>query len=183
MRADIVALAARPSPNSKTTRILQSILDAIKKEQTAITTYLGELSTVADRLRVASCRTEMDDLSRNLLDAIEQASVFVVGVSMKPQTGYPALLRHMFEMADPTLLAGKPIILVKSHCNTQNHQPSETELEMFLSNFGFALVSEFRLTSTEMLTGLSSGDRRLELAIESVKERFAPTYPRLVSRT
>lgn len=169
MTRQIVAISTRPSLNSKTSRVLRRIGSLLGTKH--VPCEPEELSDFDVGLRSASCRVQLPEESAAFLDRVEHADGLVIGVSMKSPAGYPALLRHLFEMADPSCLREKPVAVLKAHCNTPEQTRWETEFDLFIANFGFQQVAALRLSSKEMLAGIDLTDTRLRRLVEKIQPR------------
>lgn len=160
----IAGLSTRPYPKSKTSAATKSAIQSIGNTFNCKAVFF-ELSEVEPSLRAASYRIQLGGPAKSALDAIEQSGLLIVGMSVRAPKGYPAMLRYLLEMADPTAIRRKPTILVETHCNVPVAQSGELETRMLMGTFGLDVIADIRLSSRELLKGILPGDERMVDAV------------------
>ena len=163
----IAALSTRPQASSKTSAIIQNLIQSVD-ELFSLNSDFFELSEISASLRAASFRVELGGAAKCALDSIEQSKLLIVGVSVKAPTGYPALLRYLFEMADPTALRGKSTVLIETHCNASTAQSTELDIDMLMRSFGLNVQSNMRVSSRDLLRGVIPGDGRVQAIVDAL---------------
>jgi len=170
----IAGFSARPHPKSKTSAALKAVIASIE-QSFGFDSAFFELSEIGASLRASSCRVGIEGPAKEALDTIEQADLLLIGLSVKAPTGYPAMLRYLFEMADPAALRLKPTLLVETHCNVAAVQSVELEANMLLRAFGLQFVADIRFSSRELLQGVEPDDERISNAISALYNLGFPT--------
>jgi NAD(P)H-dependent FMN reductase len=163
----IAALSTRPQACSKTSAIIQNLIQSVD-ELFGLNSDFFELSELSASLRAASFRVELAGPAKYALDSIEQSKLLIVGISVKAPTGYPALLRYLFEMADPAALRGKSTVLIETHCNASTAQGTELDIHMLMRSFGLNVLSDMRVSSRELLRGVIPGDGRIQAIVDAL---------------
>jgi FMN reductase len=108
-KPDIVGLAGSFSVPSRTRNLVE---EAVART----VAYFGGRSKIFDLSQLgadfAGART-LDDITgsgREVVDAIVNAKALIVGTPIY-KGSYPGLFKHLFDLIDPTALAGKPVLL------------------------------------------------------------------------
>jgi NAD(P)H-dependent FMN reductase len=163
----IAALSTRPQAGSRTSAVMQNLIQSVD-ERFSLNSDFFELSELSASLRAASFRVELAGPAKYALDSIEQSKLLIVGISVKATTGYPALLRYLFEMADPTALRAKSTLLIETHCNAATAQGTELDIHMLMRSFGLNVLSNMRVSSRELLQGVMPGDGRVQAIVDAL---------------
>lgn len=163
----IAALSTRPQAGSRTSAVIQNLIQSVD-ERFSLNSDFFELSELSASLRAASFRVELAGPAKYALDSIEQSKLLIVGISVKAPTGYPALLRYLFEMADPTALRAKSTLLIETHCNAATAQGTELDIHMLMRSFGLNVLSNMRVSSRELLQGVMPGDGRVQAIVDAL---------------
>lgn len=173
----VVGLSTRPQIGSKTSAVIHNLISSVE-DSFALNSDCFELSELSGSLRAASFRTELGGLAKDALDKIERSDLLVIGISVKTPTGYPALLRYLFEMADPAALRGKPTLLVETHSNNPTQKCTELEIDMLMQSFGLNVVSNIRISSGELLHDvISDVGRTQEMIATLYRSGLNPVTP------
>ncbi|MDR6636129.1 NAD(P)H-dependent FMN reductase [Phyllobacterium sp. 1468] len=163
----ISALSTRPQAGSRTSAVVQDLIQSVD-ELFGFNSGFFELADLSASLRAASFRVELAGSAKSAIDSIEQSKLLIIGVSVKVPTGYPALLRYLFEMADPTALRGKSTLLVETHCNAYTAQSTELDIDMLMRSFGLNVLSTMRISSRDLLQGVVPGDGKFQAVVDAI---------------
>ncbi|MFC6742474.1 FMN reductase [Methylobacterium tardum] len=109
-RPRLVGLSANLQRPSKT----RTLVDAVLREasaQAALDARILDFADAGPGLGAAWSRDQLAPAARSVLAAIEEADGLVVG-SPVYKGAYTGLFKHLFDLADPAALAGKPVAIV-----------------------------------------------------------------------
>ena len=109
-RPRLVGLSANVQRPSKT----RTLVDAVLHEACTRASFDGRIFDFVDAgpgLGAAWTRDQLPLPARRVLEAIEEADGLVVG-SPVYKGAYTGLFKHLFDLVDPSALAGKPVAIV-----------------------------------------------------------------------
>lgn len=106
----IVGISGNVKAPSRTSALLASVLKRIE-ERTELSPHHIDLAAKAPVLFRALRSDQLDEEGREIVSAIENADVLVVG-SPVYRASYSGALKHLFDLVDFRALIGKPVVLV-----------------------------------------------------------------------
>jgi NAD(P)H-dependent FMN reductase len=95
-----------------------------------------ELFEIDESLRAAPFRTALDGLARRALSRVENADALIVGAPTTGAGSYPGLLHHFFDLADPALMRGKPVVVVATGSLGVNPRLVKLQLRLLFRSLG-----------------------------------------------
>lgn len=133
-RPRLVGLSANVQRPSKT----RTLVDAVLHEACAQAAFDGRIFDFVDAgsgLGAAWTRDQLPLPAHRVLDAIEEADGLVVG-SPVYKGAYTGLFKHLFDLVDPTALAGKPVAIVATGGGTRHALVVEHAFRPLFGFFG-----------------------------------------------
>lgn len=138
----IVGLTGDPSGDRRLDAAVRAALAGV--EEIARGATLLDYADVGDAIRAARFRSQLTGLARSRLEALEAAPGLVVGVPIERGT-VPGQFKHLFDLADPEQLRGKPsVVLVHRHAR-DDATAVRRHVEFLVESFGLDLVHEIVL--------------------------------------
>ena len=107
---EIVGLAGNFTRPSKTRGFVASIADEVARRQ-GLQAATFDIVDLGESFRTANWAAELDEHARDIFRQVSAAKLLVVG-SPTYKGSYTGLLKHFFDLLDPTALKGKPLLLL-----------------------------------------------------------------------
>ncbi|MBN9022788.1 MAG: FMN reductase [Rhizobiales bacterium] len=105
----IVGLSGNLARPSRTRLLVREILDSVEARGLG-RTVLHDLVDAAPELGAAIRRDDLPAAPERVIAAIEQADALVVATPVY-KAAYTGLFKHLFDLIDPRMLEGRPVIL------------------------------------------------------------------------
>ncbi|WP_181703139.1 NADPH-dependent FMN reductase [Chthonobacter albigriseus] len=117
-------------------------------------------------VRSARFRTELDDSTHQFLSAIESADALVIGIPFE-RGSIPGVFKHLFDLADPDALAGKPVLTVARSPADAQLSAFHRHVSLFLESIGAKTVEPTLLFDKDEVGRDGTADIRLADKISS----------------
>jgi FMN reductase len=134
MTKRIVGVSGSLSLNSKTQRLVETIVDAAARHTGARTTVIP-LLPLAPLLTAAHSRAELATELRAAFEAVETADLLVVGSPVYKGT-YTGLFKYFFDFIDRTALQGHAVALTATGGGDRHALVVEHQLRPLFGFFG-----------------------------------------------
>jgi FMN reductase len=114
---------------------------------------------------------DLDEQARDILDRVVAADVLVVG-SPTYKGSYTGLFKHFFDLVDPTVLRGKPVLLVATGGGERHALIVEHQLRPLFGFFeAFTLPTAVYASERDFVDGVLASEAirtRVGLAVDDV---------------
>ena len=108
----IVAFSGSYSKPSKTFSLVENIAKNAAERHGSIVQYY-DMKDLGSSLGLAQRVSDLDEHAKKIIDAMANADALIIG-SPVYKGSYPGLFKHFFDLLDPAMLYGKPILLAAS---------------------------------------------------------------------
>lgn len=130
--------------------------------------------------RVANWAKELDEQASAILQKVKDAELVVVGTPTF-KGSYTGLLKHFFDLIDPSALRGKPVLLTATGGGERHSLIVEHQLRPLFGFFeSFALPTAIYATERDFVDGAIASDaviaRVAQAVDESARALLAPQY-------
>ncbi len=132
MALKIIGLSGSVSRPSRTTSLVREILARFADDD-RWETRLIEFADAAPQLFTALARPQLQGKSAEIVSAVEQADLLVVGTPVY-RASYTGALKHLFDLVHHQYFSGKPVILAATGGTPLHGLVTEHELRPL---FGF----------------------------------------------
>jgi FMN reductase len=146
MTVKVLGLSGNVARPSRTTSLIRRILEAVEAK-TAISAGLIELAEDAPNLFLALTRGQLQGRAAQVVQAVEEADLLVVGTPVY-RASYTGALKHLFDLVDHEALAGKPVLLAATGGTPLHGLVTEHQLRPLLGFFN-ALTLPTAVYATE----------------------------------
>ncbi len=164
MTVKLLGLSGSVANPSRTTSLIRRILAAVE-QATGVSGGLIELAEDAPNLFSALTRGQLAGRAAQVVRAVEEADLLVVGTPVY-RASYTGALKHLFDLVDHEAFAGKPVILAATGGTALHGLVTEHQMRPL---FGFlnALTLPTTLYATEMdFTGYHLSNPKIIARIE-----------------
>lgn len=161
----IVAFSGSYNKPSKTFSLVENIAkNAAERHGSAVQYY--DMQDLGSSLGLAQHVNDLDEHAKKIIDAMANADALIIG-SPVYKGSYPGLFKHFFDLLDPAMLYGKPILLAASGGGQRHALMVEHQLRPL---FGFFMAhslptaiyassqdysEDSKIISTELLTRIN----------------------------
>jgi FMN reductase len=152
--AHIVGFSANGHRPSRTRELVQTVTEQIAQRLDRHA-RIFDLYEIDETLRRARYRIDLEGEARDALVACEIAEALFIGVSVERARGYPGLLKHFFDMADPGCMRAKPVVLLMTDAVPAERRVAELQLKLM-----------FRSLGARVIQTVTCGDKLAERLIE-----------------
>lgn len=146
---------------------------AVRFEQTSEVYDLGQFGP---ELGVARSFNDLGEEARRIVDQIVQAKAVVIA-SPVYKGSYPGLFKHLFDLIDPTWLAGKPILLAATGGGEKHALIIEHQLRPLFAFFeAQTLATGVYVSERDFIEGRLANQAVLD-RLDRAVEQFGPHLP------
>lgn len=171
----IIGLSGSLSTPSKTRTLAEEAVRraAIRFDQSSQVYDLGQFGA---ELGLARSFNELGEDARRIVDQIVRARALVIA-SPVYKGSYPGLFKHLFDLIDPTWLAGKPVLLAATGGGEKHALIIEHQLRPLLAFFeAQTLATGVYASERDFVDGRLAGKAVLD-RLDRAVEQFAPHLP------
>lgn len=146
---------------------------AVRFEQTSEVYDLGQFGP---ELGLARSFNDLGEEARRIVDQIVQAKAVVIA-SPVYKGSYPGLFKHLFDLIDPTWLAGKPILLAATGGGEKHALIIEHQLRPLFAFFeAQTLATGVYVSERDFIEGRLANQAVLD-RLDRAVEQFGPYLP------
>lgn len=171
----IVGLSGSFSSPSKTRALAEEAVRraSIRFDQASEVYDLGQFGS---ELGLARSFNDLGEEARRIVDRIVQAKALVIA-SPVYKGSYPGLFKHLFDLIDPTWLAGKPILLAATGGGEKHALIIEHQLRPLFAFFeAQTLATGVYVSERDFIDGRLASKAVLD-RLDRAVEQFAPYLP------
>ena len=171
----IVGLSGSFSTPSKTRALAEEAVRraAVRFEQSSEVYDLGQFGA---ELGLARSFNDLGEEARRIVDRIVQAKALVIA-SPVYKGSYPGLFKHLFDLIDPTWLAGKPILLAATGGGEKHALIIEHQLRPLFAFFeAQTLATGVYVSERDFIEGRLANQVVLD-RLDRAVEQFGPYLP------
>lgn len=171
----IVGLSGSFSTPSKTRALAEEAVRraAVRFEQSSEVYDLGQFGA---ELGLARSFNDLGEEARRIVDRIVQAKALVIA-SPVYKGSYPGLFKHLFDLIDPTWLAGKPILLAATGGGEKHALIIEHQLRPLFAFFeAQTLATGVYVSERDFIEGRLANQVVLD-RLDRAIEQFGPYLP------
>ncbi len=170
----LLGIAGNTSRPSRTRSLVQALVDATSQRCTT-ETWVVDIRDISPALGTTLDAGQPPQVLRHLLDAIEQTDALIVGSPVYKGT-YTGLFKHLFDLVDPKVLRGKPIIISATGGSDRHALAVEHGLRPLFAFFGADIVSTaLYATEGDFIEGVIRSpllQERIERAADELARRL-----------
>lgn len=171
----IVGLSGSFSSPSKTRALAE---EAVRRaaERSDHPSEVYDLGQFGPELGLARSFNDLGEEARRIVDRIVQAKAVVIA-SPVYKGSYPGLFKHLFDLIDPTWLAGKPILLAATGGGEKHALIIEHQLRPLFAFFeAQTLATGVYVSERDFIDGRLASKAVLD-RLDRAVEQFAPYLP------
>ena len=171
----IVGLSGSFSSPSKTRALAE---EAVRRaaDRFGHASEVYDLGQFGPELGLARSFSDLGEEARRIVDRIVQAKAVVIA-SPVYKGSYPGLFKHLFDLIDPTWLAGKPILLAATGGGEKHALIIEHQLRPLFAFFeAQTLATGVYVSERDFIDGRLASKTVLD-RLDRAVEQFAPYLP------
>lgn len=171
----IVGLSGSFSSPSRTRALVEeAVRRAAERFEHASEVY--DLGQFGPELGLARSFSDLGEEARRIVDRIVQAKAVVIA-SPVYKGSYPGLFKHLFDLIDPTWLAGKPILLAATGGGEKHALIIEHQLRPLFAFFeAQTLATGIYVSERDFIDGRLANKAVLD-RLDRAVEQLAPCLP------